>query len=145
MLSTTTAPPLSAGLMTMFLFWLRFLRAEFSSLVKLWNLLGGTFLVNRSISFCLQNNSSAITGGGYHLEGSLNWVLLNGASGPWALTFGLVRSSSSSGKLSKKSFLLILIWNLFRSSLRSPNLGSPGVGQNFIPFANTAFSWSDRV
>ena len=147
---TTTAPPLSAGLMIIFLLLLRLLSADFSSLLRLWNLVGGTLCDNKSISFCLQNSSKLTTGGGFHLEGSSNLGSLKASSGDW-MTPGRVGSTSSSfGRLLKKRRRLIRKWNWFKSCLRSPKLGSPGVGQNFIPFASTLYSasvsmWSEML
>ena len=53
-------------------------------------------------------------------------------------TVGLIWS------LSKKVLILKFLWKVSRSLLRSPMLGSPGVGQKFSPLSNSVSSVVER-
>ena len=97
-------------------------------------LVHGAFCVSSTVSRAI---CSRMTGaGGFHLEGFLNFECAKGAF-MWALVFYCGRFNFSTAKC-----LLILKWNLERSSVILPMSGFEGVSTKFRPLESKLCSAS---
>jgi hypothetical protein len=145
----TTAEPLSAGLITIWVLFLSSFRALFSAIDKLWFVDACGVYSLREASLNMIMASRMVGAMGLQDDLFLNFWWSNGPetsglSDSWVLRNDNKGSGSSVSFLEKNSFLFSCRWKWSKSWRRRCTSGSPGVGQKFRPFDKILIMVSDR-